>query len=88
MLLNESYNDTEVEISIKDNGELYEVGLKDGSLNPVICDETLKFSTYFDGCALKSVQVNRNGNISRARARWPDVENCIQPSIEGYVTRW
>lgn len=85
MLLNESYNDTEVEISIKDNGELYEVDLKDGSLNPVICDETLKFSTYFDGCALKVFMVNRNGNISRARHAEPDVENCIQP-VNWWVT--
>lgn len=53
MLLNESSEDTEVEISINNTGVLYEVNLKDGVLTPVSQKGPFRFTTRFDGCGLK-----------------------------------
>ncbi len=79
MLLNESYNGTEIELSIKDNGELYEVDLNDGSIKAVLCDKPLNFSTYFEGCALKVFMVSRKESLPIVNHPKIDVNSCIQP---------
>ena len=63
MLLNESLEDSDVEICINNNGALYEASLRDGSLTLVSQEGPFKFSTQFDGCGMK-VFITEQGTIS------------------------
>ncbi|NLM09718.1 MAG: glycoside hydrolase family 2 [Clostridiaceae bacterium] len=84
MLLNESLEDSDVEICINNNGALYEASLRDGSLTLVSQEGPFKFSTQFDGCGMKVFITDTKGTISSANnIFYTDSvhrrENCIEP---------
>jgi len=53
MLLNESPEDTEVDICINSKGMIYEANLIDGSLTLISAERPFRFLTGFYGCELK-----------------------------------